>query len=71
MLLELLEDEGKNSRDTILICAVNDNAKQSLLHAYAAKFSVRIDLPSLKARRLEEGASSAITPFSFANRYMR
>lgn len=54
MLLELLEDEGKNSRDTILICAVNDNAKQSLLHAYAAKFSVRIDLPSLKARRLEE-----------------
>lgn len=41
-------------RDTILICAVNDNVKQSLLDAYAAKFSVRIDLPSLKARRLEE-----------------
>lgn len=39
---------------SIIICVVNDNVKQSLLDAYAAKFSVRIDLPSLKARRLEE-----------------
>ncbi len=54
ILLELLEGEKKDIQNTILICVVNDNVKQSLLDAYAAKFSVRIDLPSLKARRLEE-----------------
>ena len=51
ILLDLVENER---RETILICVVNDNVKQSLLDAFAAKFAVRIDLPSLQARRLEE-----------------
>lgn len=54
MLLDLVENEKQEIQDTILICAVNDNVKQSLIDAYTSKFSVRIDLPSLQARRLEE-----------------
>lgn len=54
-LLDLLEEEsGKESARTILICAVNDNVKKSLLDTYTSKFSVQIDLPSLQCRGIEE-----------------
>ena len=54
ILLDLVESEKKEIQDIILICAVNEDVKQSLIGAYAAKFPVRIDLPSLQARRMEE-----------------
>ncbi len=54
-LLELIEDEGNGDMaQTILICAVNDNVKKSLLDAYISRFSVHIDLPPLHNRRMEE-----------------
>lgn len=54
-LLELLEDvSDKEATRTILICAVNDNVKKSLLDTYTSKFSVQIDLPPLQSRGMEE-----------------
>lgn len=54
-LLELIEDEGnKDMEQIILICAINDNVKKSLLDAYISRFSVRIDMPSLHNRKMEE-----------------
>lgn len=54
-LLDLLEkDSGKDTARTILICAVNDNVKKSLLDTYTSKFSVQIDLPPLQNRGIEE-----------------
>lgn len=51
VLLDLIE---KECEEAIIICAADDNERKSVLDAFASKFSVRIDMPSLQARTLEE-----------------
>ncbi len=54
ILMELVETEKGELSGAIIICAADDTAPKALIDAYSSKFSVRIDLPSLQERRLEE-----------------
>lgn len=53
-LFDLIESEREELRGMILICAIGDAVKKSLLEAYSSKFSIRIDMPALQTRPLEE-----------------
>ncbi|GKU30367.1 PRD domain-containing protein [Clostridium folliculivorans] len=44
----------KSEFNAIIICAINDIAKQSLIDYYSSYFSIRIQLPSLAERNLNE-----------------
>ncbi|MCI8401758.1 MAG: PRD domain-containing protein [Lachnospiraceae bacterium] len=54
ILLDMIENEKKEARETIVICAADDSERKHMMEAMASRFSVRIDLPSLQARSLEE-----------------
>ena len=54
-LFEIVENEKREYKDTMIICATNNNnLKKTLVEAYSAKFSVCIELPSLNMRKIEE-----------------
>lgn len=54
-LFEIVENEKREYKDTMIICATNNNnLKKTLVEAYSAKFSVCIELPSLNRRKIEE-----------------
>ena len=53
-LLDLIENEKKEVMDTIIICVADGGQYTAPMEAFASKFSVRIDMPSLQARTLEE-----------------
>lgn len=53
-LFEVMESGREELQDLILICAIDDSVKKSMLEAFASRFSIRIDMPSLQNRPLEE-----------------
>ncbi|WP_455501338.1 PRD domain-containing protein [Gemmiger sp.] len=53
-LLELVESDAPQLHDCILICAMNDKVRQSLLDDCTARFSARVQLPALQSRPLSE-----------------
>lgn len=53
-LLDMVDREREELQSMILICSMDNTVKKSMLDAYSAKFSVRIDLPDLQTRPLEE-----------------
>lgn len=53
-LLELVEGDAPQLHNCILICAMNDKVRQSLLDDCAARFSARVQLPALQSRPLSE-----------------
>lgn len=53
-LLDRIENEGNEVGETIVICAADDSEHKSILDTFTSKFPVRIDMPPLQARSLEE-----------------
>lgn len=54
LLLDMIENEKRQVMETIIICAADEGEHKAGLEALASKFAVRIDMPSLQARTLEE-----------------
>ncbi len=53
-LLDMIEGEKREVMETILICAADDSEHRTMLEAFASKFPVRVDMPPLQVRPLEE-----------------
>lgn len=53
-LLDIIENDRGEAAETIIICAANEGEHKSVLEAMIPKFPVRIDMPSLQNRSLEE-----------------
>lgn len=63
ILLDLLENERAELAETVVICAADDSEHKSILDSFISKFPIRIDMPPLQSRPLEERFSLVKTFF--------
>ena len=53
-LLDMIENESPELRGRILICAASDKTRPATLEALSARFSARVELPSLQVHSIGE-----------------